>query len=237
MSIPMTLHFKDYWLKIKQYAPKKPQLLATEIYKSKIGMSPDLMNDIFQLVGRPYNLRRNFTLEVKRNYTLYHDPENFSSLSPKQWDLLPNPIKIQCQLRISRPKLALRQLITVLACYGINMLGEQKALFHSFARSQFYPSFARPFANHISSLHTIQLYFLSKPTDCILCNYFESFNFTYSLEDILTDCRDFREFYINFLFGFNQSYFVIIFTTIKFSARREKKCSFGNFKRVCFFRI
>ena len=97
--------------------------------------------------------------------------------------------------------------------------------------------FARPFANHISSLRTIQLYFLSKPTDCILCNYFESFNFTYSRGDILTDCRDFREFYVNFLFGFNQSYFVIIFTTIKFSARREKKCFFGNFKRVYFFRI
>lgn len=78
----MTLHFKDYWLKIKQYVPKKPQLLATEIYKSKIGMSPDLTN-IFQLVGRPYNLRSNFTLELKRNYTLYHDPENFSSLGPK----------------------------------------------------------------------------------------------------------------------------------------------------------
>ena len=41
--------------------PKNFQLLATEIFKSKIGVSPELMNDIFHFVKRPYNLRSDYT--------------------------------------------------------------------------------------------------------------------------------------------------------------------------------
>ena len=39
---------------------KNFQLLATEIFKSKTGVSPELMNDIFHFVERPYNLKRVF---------------------------------------------------------------------------------------------------------------------------------------------------------------------------------
>ena len=41
---------------------KNLQLLATDIFKSKTGVSPELMNDIFHFVGRPYNLRGDYTL-------------------------------------------------------------------------------------------------------------------------------------------------------------------------------
>ena len=44
---------------------KSLQFLATEIFKSKTGVSPELMNDIFHFVERPYNLRSDYTLERK----------------------------------------------------------------------------------------------------------------------------------------------------------------------------
>ena len=44
---------------------KNVQLLATEIFKSKTGVSAELMNDIFHFVERPYNLRSDYTLERK----------------------------------------------------------------------------------------------------------------------------------------------------------------------------
>ena len=58
------------------------QLLATEIFKSKTGMSPELMNDILHFVERPYNLRSDYTLERKRDHTVYHGSESLSSLLP-----------------------------------------------------------------------------------------------------------------------------------------------------------
>ena len=51
---------------------KNLQLLATEIFKSKTGMSPELMNDIFHFVERPYNLRSDYTLKRKQDDTVYH---------------------------------------------------------------------------------------------------------------------------------------------------------------------
>ena len=58
------------------------QLLATEIFKSKTGMSPELMNDILHFVERPYNLRSDYTIERKRDHTVYYGTESLSSLLP-----------------------------------------------------------------------------------------------------------------------------------------------------------
>ena len=63
------------------------------------------------------------------------------------------------------------------------------------------------------------------------------FSFTYSLEGILTDCRDLRGFYVNLLFGFSNSYFVIICTTIKFPAQREKIGLLGISKESVFSKL
>ena len=61
---------------------KNLQLLATGIFKSKTGMSPELMNDIFHFVERPYNLRSEYTLERKRDHTLYSGSESLLPLLP-----------------------------------------------------------------------------------------------------------------------------------------------------------
>ena len=57
------------------------------------------MNDIFHFVERAYNLRSGYTLERKRDRTVYHGSESLSSLAPKLWDLLPNSIKNPASLK------------------------------------------------------------------------------------------------------------------------------------------
>ena len=69
---------------------KNLQLLATEIFKSKTGVSSELMNDIFHFVELPCNLSGDYTLEKKQDHTVHHGSESLSSLSPKLWNLLPN---------------------------------------------------------------------------------------------------------------------------------------------------
>ena len=51
----MNLHSKNCWLKTNQYSPKNIQLLASGTFKSKIGVWPELINDIFHFVVIPYN--------------------------------------------------------------------------------------------------------------------------------------------------------------------------------------
>ena len=83
---------------------KKLQLLATEIFKSKTGVSTELMNDIVHFVKRPYNLS-DYTLERKRDHTVYHGSESLSSLAPKLWDLPPNSIKKSASLKEFKTKI------------------------------------------------------------------------------------------------------------------------------------
>ena len=87
---------------------KNLQLLATEIFKSKTGISPELMNDIFHFVERPYNLRSDYTLERKRDHTVYHGSDSLSSLAPKLWDLLPNSTKHSASLKELKAKINTR---------------------------------------------------------------------------------------------------------------------------------
>ena len=83
---------------------KNLQLLATEIFKSNTGMSPELMNDIFHFAERPYNLKSDFTLERKLDYTVYHGSKSLSSLAPNLWDFLPNSIKSSAFLKEVKTK-------------------------------------------------------------------------------------------------------------------------------------
>ena len=49
----MIFHSKDWWLKTNQCSPKNPLVVATEIFKYKTGMSPELMNDTFPFIEKP----------------------------------------------------------------------------------------------------------------------------------------------------------------------------------------
>ena len=63
------------------------------------------MNDIFHFVERTYGLRREYTLERKRDHTVYHGSDSLPSLAPKLWDLLPNSIKNSASLKEFKTKI------------------------------------------------------------------------------------------------------------------------------------
>ena len=101
------LMFQEFLAKDKSVSihQRNLQLLATEIFKSKTGVSPELMNDIFHFVERPSNLTCDYTLERKRDHAVYHDSESLSSFAPKLWDLLPNSIKNYLSLKEFKTKI------------------------------------------------------------------------------------------------------------------------------------
>ena len=59
------------------------QILATEIYKARNDLRPEIMKDIFHSVQKPYNLRNDSTLQRRRNRIAYFGTESISSLAPK----------------------------------------------------------------------------------------------------------------------------------------------------------
>ena len=81
------------------------QKLVIEIYKVLHGFSPPILNDIFVSVSRPYNFRRNDTLQRRRVNSVRHGKESVSFLGPKIWDLVPSGIKLSQSLSIFKRKI------------------------------------------------------------------------------------------------------------------------------------
>ena len=69
------------------------QILATEIYKVRNDLGPEIMKDVFHFVQKPYNLRNDSTLQRRRNRTVYFGTESTSSLAPKMWEIVLCEIK------------------------------------------------------------------------------------------------------------------------------------------------
>ena len=84
---------------------KNHHLLACQIFKSKTGVWPEMMNDIFHFVERPYNLMSDYTLKRNRDSTVYHDWESLSSLATRLWDFLPNSLKNSASLKEFKRKI------------------------------------------------------------------------------------------------------------------------------------
>ena len=69
------------------------QILATEIFKWKLGESPEIMNGIFELNNQPYNLRNKTELKRRCVKTVHYGTETISFLSPKIWNIIPKELK------------------------------------------------------------------------------------------------------------------------------------------------
>ena len=69
------------------------QILATEIYKARNDLGPEIMKDTFHYLQKQYNLRNDSTLQRRRNRTVYFGIESISSLTPKIWEIVPCEIK------------------------------------------------------------------------------------------------------------------------------------------------
>ena len=73
--------------------------LATEFYKIKNGLSPELFTEIFaRETESHYNLRRCNDFRIPSIRTVYHGRESISFLGSKIWNILPDEIKQQTSL-------------------------------------------------------------------------------------------------------------------------------------------
>ena len=91
----------DRSVKIQQ---RNLQVLATEIYKLKNDLGPNIMTDIFHFVEKPNYLRNNSILQRQANRTVYFGTESISSLAPNLWELIASEIKSTKPLNIFKEK-------------------------------------------------------------------------------------------------------------------------------------
>ena len=81
------------------------QVLATEMYKIKNDMAPELLNAISQNRTLPYNLRTNSSFSFRQVDSVYHGTESLSFLGPKIRELVPEDIKQSESLEIFKNKI------------------------------------------------------------------------------------------------------------------------------------
>ena len=73
---------------------KNIQFLAIEMFKVKMGMSPEIARDVFQQRTIPHhNFRHQSDFRIPFVRTVYYGSESTSCLGPKVWDIVPNEIK------------------------------------------------------------------------------------------------------------------------------------------------
>ena len=84
---------------------KSAQALAIKTYKALHGFYPPILNDIFVPVSRPYNFRRNDTLQRRRVNSVRHVIISISFLGQKIWDFIPSDIKLLQFLSIFKRKI------------------------------------------------------------------------------------------------------------------------------------
>ena len=69
------------------------QKLMSEIFKVKNGLSPGLMNDVFEFIQKPYSLQTTSHYRSRKIRTTKYGIETPSYLGPKLWNFVPNEYK------------------------------------------------------------------------------------------------------------------------------------------------
>ena len=69
------------------------EALATEMFKVKNNIAPEIMKKLFGPKMSPYDLRNNNSFKRRRKNALRHGTELVSYLGPKIWNLVPEEIK------------------------------------------------------------------------------------------------------------------------------------------------
>ena len=82
------------------------QYLLIEIYKVKKGISPTIMNEIFQFFENPvYELRSGVHLPSRNSGTVFFGTESIINLGAKLWNIVPVNIKFSESLNILKSKI------------------------------------------------------------------------------------------------------------------------------------
>ena len=85
---------------------KNLQHLATEILKVKNGLSPIIMNKVFNFQeNESYNLKSGIPLASRNMHTAHFGTDTISSLGPKLWKLIPDKIEHAPTLSIFKAKI------------------------------------------------------------------------------------------------------------------------------------
>ena len=69
------------------------QVLATEIYKVKMGLAPQLVKEHFSPNTHTYNLRSTYEFKLENVKTVHYGTESLLFLGPKMWELVLLEIK------------------------------------------------------------------------------------------------------------------------------------------------
>ena len=72
---------------------RKLQILATEIFKTKTGLNPVIMEDVFSFKNLAYNFRNAETLNRSNVSSVKYGTETITSLGAKIWKILPTDYK------------------------------------------------------------------------------------------------------------------------------------------------
>ena len=89
------LSFEHLLLKDKSVSihHRNLQILATEIYKVKHNISPEIMRDIFENRSLKYNLRNNLEFITHNVHSVKYGINTISYLGPRIWSILPEILK------------------------------------------------------------------------------------------------------------------------------------------------
>ena len=81
------------------------QVLATEVYKVKMGLAPQLVKELSALSTHAYNLRSTYEFKLKNVKTVHYGTDSLSFVGPKIWELVPLEIKSSHSLEEFKKKI------------------------------------------------------------------------------------------------------------------------------------
>ena len=81
------------------------QVLATVVYKVKMGLAPQLVKELFAFSTDECNLRSTYEFKIENVKTVHYGTESLSFLGPKIWELVPLEIKFSRSLEEFKKKI------------------------------------------------------------------------------------------------------------------------------------
>ena len=76
------------------------KLLVTEIFKVKIGCTPDIMKEFFEIENSNYIFHHDFLIQQCNIQSVYYGTETTFFIRPNMWDTLSNSCKYVTSLKI-----------------------------------------------------------------------------------------------------------------------------------------
>ena len=78
---------------------KNLPVLAAEILKAKLNISPEIFKELFSFNVTNYNLKSQLTLKRIKTNSVHFGSESLSFLAPKIWDFVPNSFKNENRIK------------------------------------------------------------------------------------------------------------------------------------------